>query len=194
MRQQKYILRYMRDSYRKCGGGGVVITAVFLTARLYSAFLGTWQIHWQSKWNINIPQPVLVAKETPAGIRTTRDLYNPSPSMCVCVLTANTMWVCVCVPLLARHVYTQKTVLKSRNNITILPCVHETCEGMSAVTSRVTASQSTLWYNRITASPFQLQVWTFPPQGDIPTLKAVLMHAEHFVLENMARMLHTPAY
>lgn len=44
-----YIMVHEGQLPNKCGGGGVVITAVFLAARLYSAFLGTWQIHWQSK-------------------------------------------------------------------------------------------------------------------------------------------------
>lgn len=114
----------MRDSYWKCvwGWGWGGITVVFLSRRLYCTFLVTWQIHWQSKWNINIPQPLLVAKETPVGIKTRRDLNSQSQRVCVYVSALQTKcgsaFVCVCLP--------KRMVLKSRNNITVLQCVHET--------------------------------------------------------------------
>lgn len=68
-------------------------------------------------------QPLLVAKETSAGFKTSMDLSGPSPSMCVCLTKCGCAFVCLCLPCMC----TQQTVLKSQNNITVLPCVHETC-------------------------------------------------------------------
>lgn len=58
-------------------------------------------------------QPLRVAKETSAGIKTRLDLSGPSPSTCVCFAT-NKMWVCVCVSLLALRVYTTDSVKVSK--------------------------------------------------------------------------------
>lgn len=95
------------------------------------------------------------------------------------------MWVYVCVhlwvPSYNIHIYIYMKVLKQRNNLSF--CFH--CQLAPSCFTTLIKTKSTLWCNLITASGFQLQLWTLPQRSLFERyshIKKILMHAERFVL------------
>lgn len=79
--------------------------AVFVSTRPHSVFLGSWQKDWQSEWNINTPQPLLLPKELHQG---SRDGEFSKVSLPACVsLKCGCMCVCIsgCPATIYIHIY-----------------------------------------------------------------------------------------
>lgn len=92
MRQQKYILQQMKDSGSKCqerkdpegGGERLCLHKQFSSSAgtTMHFFFGVWPMDWQSQWNINTPQPLLMPVKLQHNWRHRNLKKILNPEMC----------------------------------------------------------------------------------------------------------------
>lgn len=90
----------------------------------------------------------------------------------------------MCASLGAQLLYTYIYIWRCWNRETTFPFAF-TASSLPSCFTTLIKTKSTLWRNLITASGFQLQLWTLPQRSLFERyshIKKILMHAEHFVL------------